>query len=102
MAPRKNAKKRDARPKRAEQTKAAGHEKEKNKKTGACAGVSCYYLNCISEKRKKNKKKTENDDDDDDENLRKRERAQKKPDLTSIEFFQTVSGAKRQKIKQKQ
>ena len=29
MAPRKNAKKRDARPKRAEQTKAAGHKKEK-------------------------------------------------------------------------
>ena len=32
MAPRKNAKKRDARPKRAEQRKAAGHKKKKNQK----------------------------------------------------------------------
>ena len=48
MAPRQNAKKRDARPKRAEQTKAAGHKKKRTRKTGACAGVSCDYLSYVS------------------------------------------------------
>ena len=66
-------------------------KRKKTRKTGACAGVSCYYLNIVSKKKPTSAK-----------NLRKRERTQKKPDLTSIEFFQTVSGAKRQKIKQKQ
>ena len=46
--PEKTTKKRDARPKRAKQTKAAGHKKQGTSKTSACEGVSCYYLIFVS------------------------------------------------------
>ena len=77
---------------------AAGHKKEKREqaKQGACAGVSCDYLIFISEKRKKKQKNGV-----DEKNQRKRERTRKKPDLTSIEFFQTGSGSETPKNKAK-
>ena len=57
MAPRKNAKKRDARPKRAEQTKAAGHKKKKNQKNRCvCGGVLLLPELCLLKKRKNKKK----------------------------------------------
>ena len=88
-----NAKKRDAQRKRAN-TNAAGHKKRKRtSKTSACEGVSCYYLICIFPKKGDKRRRRKNQ--------RKRERNQKTPDLTSREFFRTLSGANRQEIKQK-
>ena len=52
MAPRKNAKKRDARPKRAEQTKPAGHKKKKNQKNKCvCGGVLLLLEFCLLKKK---------------------------------------------------
>ena len=94
--PRKNAEKQDARPKRAKQKSAAGHKQEKKpEKQVRVRGVLLLPDLCLLKKKPKGRRRRQ-------KNLRKRERTQKKPDLTSIEFFQTVSGAERQKIKQKQ
>ena len=89
MAPRKNAKKRDARPKRAEQTKAAGHKKKKNQKNRCvCGGVLLLPELChLKEKNKQKNKRRRR------KNLRKGERAQKKtrPDINRI--FPTSFGS---------
>ena len=54
MAPRQTTKKQDARPKRAKQAKAAGRKQRKGtSKTGACEGVSCYYLNCLNREKRR-------------------------------------------------
>ena len=67
----KNAKKRDARPKRAK-TNAAGHKNRKGKsKTSACGGVPCDYLSCLSQKKKKK-------DDDVDETTKGRQKKNQK------------------------
>ena len=92
--PEKNAEKRDARPKRAKQQTRRDTKKRKGKsKTSACEGVSCYYLICISSKKTRKRRRRKNQ--------RKRERTQKTADLTSREFFQTLSGVNCQKIKPK-
>ena len=58
MAPRKNAKKRDARPKRAEQTKAAGHKKKKEQENRCvCGGVLLLPELYLLKKKKKQKQK---------------------------------------------
>ena len=68
-------------------------KEKRNSKTGACEGVSCYYLNCLSRKKPRKTTSTEKP---------KEERTKPKtPDLTSREFFPTLSGANRQEIKQK-
>ena len=78
--------------------KSGGTQKrQRTRKTGACEGVFCYYLIYISWKKQKQKPKTTTTT----KNQRKRERTQKKPDLTSIEFFRTASGANLPKNKAK-
>ena len=84
MAPRKNAKKRDARPKRAEQTQAAGHKKEKKPENKCvCGGVLLLPELYLLKKKNKNKNRKRRRRRRRRKNQRKRERTQKKPDLTS-------------------
>ena len=69
-------------------------EKEKgNNKSGACEGVSCDFLIFVSKKAAKNDvgEKTKGKEND----------PQKTPDLTSREFFRTISGSEPPKMKQK-
>ena len=91
MAPRKNAKKQDARPKRAK-TNAAGHKNRKGKsKTSACGGVPCNYLSCLSLSQKKKR-----GNGDVGEKPKGRTKTTKKtPDLTSTEFFQDSFGSEK-------
>ena len=97
MAPRKNTKKRDARPKRAEQTKAAGHKKKKNQKNRCvCGGVLLLPDLCLSNEKNTQKQKRRRR-----KNQRTRDRPQKTPDLTSIGFFPDSFGSETPKMKQK-
>ena len=78
--PEKNAKKQDARPKRAKQTKAAGHKQEKKpEKQVRVRGVLLLPDLCLLKRKNKNR-------NDVGENQRKRERPRKKtrPDIKRI------------------
>ena len=99
--PAKTPERKDARPKRENKPNAAGTQTRKGRKTqSACGGVPCDYLIFLSEKRKRKKKKQKKRRRRRN-NQRRKEGNPKTPDLTSREFFKTVSGAKNQKIKQK-
>ena len=99
MAPRQNARKKGRTAKTGEQTNAAGTQTRKSKRTQVrVGGVPCDYLIYLSEK-KKETNKTKGDDDVGEKTKRKDK--PKTPDLTSIEFFQTLSGAKKTKHKAK-
>ena len=92
--PEKTTKKRDARPKRAKQTKAAGHKKRKGTaKQGACEGVSCCYLNCLSSKKKT--RKNDVDEKPEERTTPKNTR----PDIKRI--FPNTFGSEPPEIKQK-
>ena len=73
--------------------------KRRTTNTGACGGGACDYLIFLSWKKKpeKQKRNREKQKRRRRKNQRKRERPQKTPDLTTREFFRTVSGANRQK-----
>ena len=95
MGPRENHREAGRTAKTGETDKSGGTQKRKrNKQTSACAGVSCDYLVfCLSKtnkKQKRRRRKTEG---------RENEPRKTRPDINRI--FPTVSGAKRQKIKQK-
>ena len=51
MAPRKNAKKRDARPKRANKQVRRDRKRNRKKQCKCVWGVPCYYLSCLSLKK---------------------------------------------------
>ena len=89
MAPREKRQEAGRTAKKGEKN-AAGRKKRKGTNKKVRVGVSCYYLICISQK-------TKNDVDE----KAKGERTHKntRPDIKRI--FQTLSGANRQKIKQK-
>ena len=78
--------------KKGEQANAAGQKRTRKNKTSPCGGVPCYYLSCLSQKKRRRRRRN---------NQRKKEDNPKTPDLTSREIFKTVSGAKKQMIKQK-
>ena len=93
MAPRRNAKKRDARPKRAKQTNAAGHKKEKGPEKQVRVRGCPVTTWALSLQKK-------NETDVGEKPKEERTTPEKaRPDIKRI--FQTVSGANREKIKQK-
>ena len=97
MAPREKRQEAGRTAKKGETESAAGQNKrEQEQAKQVRVGVSCYYLICVSSRKKKPRKTTSTKKTEGREN-----EPQKAPDLTSREFFQTLSGANRQQIKQK-
>ena len=94
--PDKTRERRDARPKQVTTSGGGGKNKEKETdEKGACGGVPCYYLSCLSQK------KTERTTTSARKTREGEKKTQKTPDLTSREFFQDSFGNERTKNKTK-
>ena len=83
MAPRQNARKKARTAKTGDSKRGGGKNKEKETdEKGACGGVPCYYLSCLSQK------KTERTTTSARKTREGEKKTPKTPDLTSREFFQ--------------
>ena len=95
MAPREKRQEAGRTAKKGDEPSAVGQKREQEQQTQVRAGVSCYFLVFVSQK--KTNRNTNNVGEKSKEERTNPETA----DLTSREFFQTVSGATRQNIKPK-